>query len=94
MAEEVLELKEVTIAKDKKLTIYIDRGNIREVVKELGYIVDQDEEIAFKDTNEKVLSAGHTVKLDEIGAILPANSPHVFIRNNLGSLSTYVAEKE
>ncbi len=95
MTDEFLELEDakLTNSESTKTTIHVNKDSIRAVVKDLGYIIDKDGHVA-NEAGEKILSGNLPVKLSEIGAILPANSPHIFIRNNLGSISTYIAEKE
>ncbi|HLC92699.1 MAG TPA: hypothetical protein VJH23_03255 [archaeon] len=83
------------ISNDQPITIYTNKKQIREIIKELGYAIDDDGFVVFKDTGKRVLSSDEQeFKVTEIGALMPANSPHVFIKNNLSSLSRYLADKE
>ena len=79
----------------EKIIIYTKGNNLREVVKSLGYAIDEEGYIITKDTNERVKAIDKSeIKLQEVGVILPHNSPHQFIKNNLGSLAFYLASKE
>jgi len=79
---------------DEKIKIYTNEDNLREIIKFLGYAIDEERCVVKKDTNERIIVDDKPIKIEEIGAILPHNSPHQFIRNNLGSLALYVASKE
>lgn len=76
-----------------RVKIYADKALIRETIKDLGYAISESGEIIDKNTNEPVESIdGGKIKIKEIGMIKPRNSPHLFIRNNLGSLAKFLAE--
>ena len=96
MAEkDIVEVPFSSIKEDEPVTIYANKKQIREIVKKIGYAIDDEEYIVFKDSNERVLASDEQeLKLKDIGLILPANSPHVFVKNNLGSLTKFLAEKE
>jgi len=79
---------------DEKIKIYANEDNLREILKFLGYAIDEEHYVVEKDTNERIIVDGKPTKINEIGAILPHTSPHTFIKNNLGSLALYVASKE
>lgn len=79
---------------DEKIKIYTNRYNLREILKFLGYAIDEEGYVVEKDNSERIIVDDKPIKIKEIGAVLPHTSPHKFIRNNLGSLALYVASKE
>lgn len=79
----------------EKPKIYANKTLIRETIKELGYAISEAGDIIDKITEEPVKSIdGEKINIKEVGIIKPMNSPHVFIRNNLGSLAKFLAQKK
>lgn len=80
---------------DGKITIYSNTRNFRDIVQSLGYAIDEEGYVVDRETNERIKTIDDTpIKLKEIGVILPHNSPHKFIKDNLGSLALYLASQE
>lgn len=81
----------------KALSIRADKKNLRKIIENLGYAVDSEGYLVVKETNVRLTSYDDRnpyIKIDEVGAIMPHNSPHVFIKNNTGSLALYLATTE
>ena len=81
----------------KTLSIRADKNNLRKIIENLGYAVDSEGYLVVKETNVRLTSYDDKnpyIKIDEVGAIMPHNSPHVFIKNNTGSLALYLATTE
>lgn len=95
---ETFEIDEIDIGKikkDEKLTIYVNQKQKRNILKILGYAIDSDGYIVSREKNIRIIASDNDeIKLKDVGIVKPANSPHILIKNNLGSLSEYVAEKE
>ncbi len=89
---EIEELTPEELKGEGAVTIYAKRAQIREIVKILGYTIDS-EGYVLSPEGIRVQSSGSDIKVREIGIIKPANSPHVFIKNNLNSLSEYLASR-
>ncbi len=94
--EDIIAVDINNIKDSEKITIFVNEGQIKESILNLGYDIDDEGFLVFKDDKKKrVLSTDNTqLKLNDIGLIMPADSPHRFVRNNLGSLSLFLAERE
>lgn len=91
IAENIEDIKD-----NEKITIFVNEKQIKESILNIGYDIDDEGYLVFKsDKKKRVLSTDNfQLKLNDIGLIMPANSPHRFVRNNLGSLSLFLAERE
>lgn len=94
---EIEEVNNTYFDANKPLSIRVDKKNLRKIIENLGYAVDSEGYLVVKETNVRLTSYDDRnpyIKIDEVGAIMPHNPPHVFIKNNIGSLALYLATTE
>ncbi len=80
------------LLKEKKLDFILTGDQLRDIVQQMGYTIDEDGYVVVEETGERVFSIDEDeIRVSELAAILPGSA--VLLRKNIASFSQYLAER-